>query len=560
MAVHSSVNGDKKQWWFTQRKLVDKYIKDAKSLMASGEPNDVTSALHLLEAALSISPRLETALELKARSLLFLRRFKEVADMLQDYIPSLKLAANEEEASPSSSEGSSSSYSRDGVNLLSDRSERDSSLKCFSVSDLTKKVMAGICKKCDQDGQWRYVVLGQACCYLGLMEDAMVLLQTGKRLASAEFRRRSICWSDDSFIPLYVSSSPTSPPRNLTEGENATHLLAHIKLLLRRRAAAIAAFDAGLFSESIRHFSKIVDGRRPAPQGFLAECYVHRAAAFKSAGRIAEAIADCNKTLALEPSCIQALETRAALLETVRCYPDSLHDLEHLKLLYNAILRDRKLPGPAWKRHNVKYREIPGRLCVLTTKTKKLKEKIANGETGNVDYYGLIGVRRGCTRSELDRAHLLLCLRYKPDRASSFIDRCEFTDLNDVDSVRDRAKMSSLLLYRLIQKGYSAVKAIIAEEAEAAEKRKRNAAAAQAPMHNFEERKPVEKSGLVKRTGFAELKSVEKTKITDSTQPKPVNTNAYQGVFCRDLAAVGNLLTRAGFNHPIPVKFEALTC
>lgn len=120
--------------------------------------------------------------------------------------------------------------------------------------------------------------------------------------------------------------------------------------------------------------------------------------------------------------------------------------------------------------------------------------------------------------------------------------------------------MSSLLLYRLIQKGYSAVKAIIVEEAEAAEKRKRNAAAAQAPMHNFEERKPVEKSGLVKRTGFAELKSVEKTKITDSTQPKPVNTNAYQGVFCRDLAAVGNLLTRAGFNHPIPVKFEALTC
>ncbi|KAG2309688.1 hypothetical protein Bca52824_029436 [Brassica carinata] len=563
MAVHCSVNGDKKHWWFTQRKLVDKYIKDAKTLMASWELNDVTSALPLLDAALSISPRLETALELKARSLLFLRRFKEVADMLQDYIPSLKLAANEEEASPSSSEGSSSSSSsRDGVKLLSDASERDSSLKCFSVSDLTKKVMAGVCKKCDKEGQWRYVVLGQACCYLGLMEDAMVLLQTGKRLASAEFRRRSICWSDDSFIPLSVSSSPTSPPRNLTEGENVTHLLAHIKLLLRRRAAAIASLDAGLFSESIRHFSKIVDGRRPAPRGFLAECYVHRAAAFQSAGRIAEAIADCNKTLALEPSCIQALETRAALLETVRCFPDSLHDLEHLKLLYNTILRDRRLPGPAWKRHNVKYREIPGRLCVLTTKTQKLKEKIANGETGNVDYYGLIGVRRCCTRSELDRAHLLLCLRYKPDRASSFIERCEFTDQNDVDSVRDRAKMSSLLLYRLIQKGYSAVKTIIAEEAEAAEKRKRDAAAAQAqtPRHEIEERQPVEKSGLVKIAGFAELKTVKKSKITENTQPKHVNSNAYQGVFCRDLAAVGNLLTRAGFNHPIPVKFEALTC
>ncbi|KAG2241881.1 hypothetical protein Bca52824_096276 [Brassica carinata] len=537
MAVCPNVNGDKKHWWFTQRKLVDKYIKDAKTLMASEELNDVTSAVHLLDAALSMSPRMETALELKARSLLFLRRFKEVADMLQDYIPSLKLTANEEEASPPSSEGSSSSSSsRDGVKLLSNASMpgRESSFKCFSVSDLTKKVMAGICKKCDKEGQWRYVVLGQACCYLGLMEDAMVLLQTGKRLASAEFRRRSICWSDDSFTLLSESSSSTSPPRNLTEGENFTHLLAHIKLLLRRRAAAIAALDAGLFSESIR---------------FLAECYMHRATAYRSAGRIAEAIADCNKTLALEPSCIQALETRAALLETVRCYPDSLHDLEHLKLLYNAILRDRKLPGPAWKRHNVKYREIPGKLCVLTTKTQKLKQKIANGETGDVDYYGLIGVRRGCTRSELDRAHLLLCLRYKPDRASSFIDRCEFTDQNDVDSVRDRAKMSSLLLYRLIQKGYSAVKTIIAVEAEAAEKRKRDAAVvqtpAQTPMHKIEEPRAVNKSVVIT--------------ITD-TEPKPVNSNAYQGVFCRDLAAVGNLLTRAGFNHPIPVKYEALTC
>ncbi|CAH2057652.1 unnamed protein product [Thlaspi arvense] len=564
MAVHPNVNSDKKHWWFTQRKLVDKYIKDARTLMASEELNDVTSAVYLLDAALSISPRFETALELKARSLLFLRRFKEVADMLQDYIPSLKLAVNDEEAS-ASSEGSSSSSSssRDGVKLLSDASSpgRDSSFKCFSVSELKKKVMAGICKKCDKEGQWRYVVLGQACCHLGLMEDAMVLLQTGKRLASAEFRRQSVCWSDDSFILLSESSS-ASPPRNLTEGENFTHLLAHIKLLLRRRAAAIAALDAGLFSESIRHFSKIVDGRRPAPQGFLAECYMHRAAAYRSAGRIAEAIADCNKTLALEPSCIQALETRAALLETVRCLPDSLHDLEHLKLLYNTILRDRKLPGPVWKRHNVKYREIPGKLCVLTTKTQKLKQKIANGETGNVDYYGLIGVRRGCTRSELDRAHLLLCLRYKPDRASSFIERCEFTDQSDVDSVRDRARMSSLLLYRLIQKGYSAVTAIIAEEAAAEEKRKKNIAAAQAqtPMHKTEERKPVGKSGLTKIAGFSEPKAVGKSKITENTEPKPVNSNAYQGVFCRDLAAVGNLLTRAGFNHPIPVKYEALTC
>ncbi|CAN6978977.1 hypothetical protein BRARA_I04319 [Brassica rapa] len=547
---------NKMHWWFTHKKLVDNYIKDAKSLMASEDQNDAASAIHILDAALSISPRSEIALELKARALLFLRRYKDVANMLQDYIPSLTLAAKDEEGSVSSdgsysSSSSSSSSSQLSRKLLSpnrDSSSASTPFTCLSLSDLKEKVMAGICRNGDKEKQqWRYAVLGQACCHLGLMEDALVLLQTGKRLATAEFRRQSICWSDDSFCILLSdsesSSSAYSPPRKLPECETVSRLLAHTKVLLRRRAAAFAAFDAGHYSESIRHFSKILDGRRrPAPQGFLADCYMHRAAAYRSAGKIAEAIADCNKTLALEPSCIHALETRAALLETVRCLPDSLHDLEHLKILYNTILRDRKLPGPPWKRHNVKYREIPGKLCVLTTKSKFLKAKIANGEIGNVDWYGLIGVRRGCSRSELDRANVVLTLRHKPDKALLFIDRCDFADQKEVIAVKDRASMASLLLYRLIQRGYSVLTATIAEE----EKRKMTMVLTQKSTKVVEEHEPVEKPGSVKINGFSDI--------------KPGNSNAYQGVFCRDLAAVGSLLSRTGFNQPIPMKYEALSC
>ncbi|KAJ6729382.1 hypothetical protein OIU85_020312 [Salix viminalis] len=417
---------EKKHWWLSNRKIVDKYIKDARSLIASQEQSEIAAALKLLDAALALSPRLEVALELKARSLLCLRRFKDVADMLQDYIPSLKIA-NDDSGSVSSSDSSSQQLSRERVKLLPSGNS-DPSFKCFSVSDLKKKVMAGLCKNCDKEGQWRYLILGQACCHLGLMEDAMVLLQTGKRLTTAAFRRQSISWSEDSFslsnFPISSDIStliaPPTPPRNVAESESVTQLLAHIKLLLRRRTAALAALDAGLYSEAIRHFNKILEGRRGAPQGFLAECYMHRAYAYKASGRIAESIADCNKTLALEPACIQALDTRASLLETIRCLPDCLHDLEHLKLLYNSILRDRKLPGPAWKRHKVRYREIPGKLCALTTKIQELKKRVASGETRNVDYYALIGLRRGCSRSELERAHLLLSLRHKPDKSINF--------------------------------------------------------------------------------------------------------------------------------------------
>ncbi|KAG6575780.1 hypothetical protein SDJN03_26419, partial [Cucurbita argyrosperma subsp. sororia] len=62
--------------------------------------------------------------------------------------------------------------------------------------------------------------------------------------------------------------------------------------------------------QAIRHFSvkKIVDGRLVArgSMASLLKCYMYRASAYRSAGRIAEVDADCNRTLALNPSCIQA--------------------------------------------------------------------------------------------------------------------------------------------------------------------------------------------------------------------------------------------------------------
>ena len=372
------------------------------------------------------------------------------------------------------------------------------------------------------------------------MEDAMLLLQTGKRLATAAFRRESICWSDDSFSFCDSADSanqPQTPPK--TEAESISQLLSHIKLRRRRKTAAIAAHDAGLHSEAIRHFSKIVDGRRGAPQSFLAECYMYRAYAYRSSGRIAESIADCNRTLALEPISIEALSTRASLFETIRYFPDCLHDLEHLKLLYNSILRDRKLPGPAWKQQNVQYREIPGKLCSITAKIQQLKQRIASGETGNVDYYALIGLRRGCSRSELERAHLLLTLRHKPDKSTGFVTRCEFAEEHDVDSVRDRAKMSALLLYRLIQKGYSSVMTTIMEE----EKQRKKASAALQVQQTHEKNKLDSELGTM---------SICNTMTA-------MAGSVFQGGFCRDLAVV-NLLSHTGFNGSIPMKYEALSC
>ncbi|GAA0176878.1 hypothetical protein LIER_29622 [Lithospermum erythrorhizon] len=125
-------NGEKKHWWLTNRKLLD--------------------------SALAYYPRYELALELKARCLIYLRRFKDVADMLQDYIPSLRMlliSSSSDDSSSTTSSENSSQLSKERVKLLSRgglMGNDEPLCKCFSVSDLKKKFMAGIFKSCEKEG------------------------------------------------------------------------------------------------------------------------------------------------------------------------------------------------------------------------------------------------------------------------------------------------------------------------------------------------------------------------------------------------------------------------
>ncbi|WOL10291.1 hypothetical protein Cni_G19046 [Canna indica] len=559
-ATSPSLAAEKKHWWLSNRKVVEKNIREARALIATREQTNVSTAVGLLDAALALSPRLEAALELRASALLFLRRFREVADMLQDYIPSYKIGGGGSggvlEGSTASLSGgdqaftaSSAPLSRERANLLSpgrERSDGDRSVRCFSVSDLKRRLLAGLSKSSDREGEWRYLALGRACSHLGMMEDAMVLLQTGRRLASAASRRESVCWSDDSF-----ASFAGEEGGGATEPEySASQLLSHIKLILRRRTAAVAALDAGLPAEAVRHFSKVLDSRRGLPGSFAAGCLIGRAAAHRATGRLADAIADCNRALAVDPSSIPALRARADLFEAVRALPDCLHDLEHLKLLYDGILRDRKLPGPPWRpHHDVRYRDISANLRALIARIQQLRGRIAAGEGNNVDYYALIGVRQGCTRAELERAHLLLTLKHKPEKAAGFMDRLEFADDHrDLDAILDQARMSASILYRMLQKGYSGIMAAVmrkeAEEKQRAKEAATNAATAAAIQVATTENQRAEKN-----VGGIECG-------TAAAAASAAAAAVFQSVFCRDMAVVGSMLT----HRSIPVKLEALSC
>ncbi|PAN50042.1 hypothetical protein PAHAL_9G493500 [Panicum hallii] len=618
MAVSSpSAPEKRRKWLLSNRKVIDKYLREARAILAAAPESgggDAVAALGLVDAALELSPRMEAALELRARALLALRRYREVAEMLRDYIPSCGKACSGDDTSSTSSSAAASLLSSGSGDLgtisrakllspdrhRSDDAEPDArpvrSFRCFDISELKRRVLAGLSKNPNKDTQWRYLVLGQACFHLGLIEDAMVLLQTGRRLASAAFRRESVCWSDDSFSSSAAAAAVATVPSGKTsksgsafiipamESEAVSQLLAHVKLLLRRRAAAMAALDAGLPAEAVRHFTKILEARRGVlPHPFAAACLVGRAAAFQAGGRPADAIADCNRALALDPAYIPALRARADLLQSVGALADCLRDLDHLKLLYDAALRDGKLPGPRWRpQGGVRYREIAGAHRKLTARIQGLRTRVAAGEACNIDYYLLLGVRRGCTRSELERAHLLLSLKLKPDRAVVFGERLELVDEHrDLEAVRDQARMSALLLYRMLQKGYSFVMSAVLDEEAAERQRAKDAAAAaaaaalaakqeaakQEPQQPVPEKPTNTVAARPRSPPGRAPKAKPKPKVAAAPAmakaPAAVTSTApvYQGVFCRDMAVVGTLLSRGGgFDRALPVKCEAMSC
>ncbi|KAL3692446.1 hypothetical protein R1sor_006097 [Riccia sorocarpa] len=438
--------------------FAEKYVEHAKLLLPSQDPADVCAAVSLLDAALKLSPQWEKALELKARALLSLRRFREVAHMLKDYIPSAKMGT---EASPPESP----LLGKDKVQLLStyiteEKTKRKSVMKYLAVRKLKKILIIGLSRRSEKN-EWRYLVLGQACCHLGMMEDAMILLQNGKKAASAAFRKESINLGEDSFCADAFAGS---------DSEFVSHLLGNIKFLLRRRAAALAAMEAGLYTEAVRHFSKILDGRRGTPQGFIAECYLYRALAHKASGKVPDAIADCNRTLALDPGCVEALSIRASLYEMIRCFYEALQDYKQLKGLYDNLAHQQRLPRGAWRfPTNSTYMDVPNSLYQLDIKISGVKQRLESRYT--IDYHTILGLTPGCTKNEVERAHLLICLKHRPDKASHFIDRCEFVDDRDIEAVKEEARLAATRLFRLIQNAHAGVMHGIVEEEK--EKRKR---------------------------------------------------------------------------------------
>ncbi|KAH7287206.1 hypothetical protein KP509_32G043600 [Ceratopteris richardii] len=422
--------------------LVELNLAQARQLILSQDPADLHAGIRMLDATLKVFPDCEKAIELKARALLSLRRFRDLIGLFHDSIPSLKLQPIFDSAS-----------SEEKVNLLPSRSRIPQPRKVWSslrYSLIPQRRRNRIGRKGERD-QWKYIILGQACCHLGMLEDAMRLLLNGKKAALAALRKQSGHLEDDNF---FLDGSRMS-----SDTDTVSHLLGNIKLLLRRRTAALAALDAGLYTEAARHLSKIIDGRKGTPQGFIAECCMHRALAHQAAGKVVDALADCNKCLALNPACAEALSLRATIYEMIGCLSDSFEDLGSLRTLYETVFMSSVQWVPMQRSSPA---DLQGCIDFINDRMASVVERMKRESI--VDHYRILGLSRSCSRAEAECAYLILSMKHRPDKCAHFVDRCEFVDERDIEVVKTEARARGLKLFKLLQKAYTSVMTRMLEE------------------------------------------------------------------------------------------------
>ncbi|MCO5599184.1 hypothetical protein L7F22_053284 [Adiantum nelumboides] len=258
---------------------LDEYSERALELLQKQTSMDSTSALQLLNEALSISSFSEPLHELKAQVLLSLRRYEECLQFCEQTLPAAE---------------------RSHGSAVHDKNQ-DAYLKeaCQSNENGHLKL-------------WRWRLSAKALYHLGKLEDSLELLVKHDEVLSG------------------------CPIDKATNSESLAPFMENLHDLLRHKAAGNEAFQLGKHAEAVEHYTAALacnGDSRP----FNAVCFCNRAAASQALGHIADAIADCSRAIALDAVYPKALSRRATLHEMIRDYGQACNDLRRLI----ALLEDK---------------------------------------------------------------------------------------------------------------------------------------------------------------------------------------------------------------------------
>ncbi|CAI0374858.1 unnamed protein product [Linum tenue] len=367
-------------------KKVADCIDRSNELLEQKTPDTSSTALESINEALSISPYSERLLELKAEFMFKLRKYEEVIKFCEQTLP-----AGETNIDGFGNDSQS-------VNTISSQSQ-----SC-SVSRL-----------------WRWRSISKSYFNLGKLDDAVDLLGKIEKMGP---------FSDKYASRLFESS---------------ISVLATIRDLLQHKTAGNEAFRSGNYKEAVEQYSAALSSNIES-RPFAAICFCNRAAAYQAMGQLADAIADCSLSVALDGNYSKAVSRRATLHEMIRDYGQAASDLQR----FITIRENRPDVGQS----STPRRSTSGskELKQYRRKLSSMEEEAKKGTT--LDLYRILGVKESDSAADIKKAYRKAALRHHPDKAGQLLARSESGD-GLWKEIVDKVHVDADRLFKMIGEAYA---------------------------------------------------------------------------------------------------------
>lgn len=351
----------------------------------------VSHALHLVNEALSICPHSEKLIELKAQALLSLCKYEEVIQACEEGLAS---------ADQNHYCGKSGSENQMG----------------------NEEVYGGQCNCPTKLSFWQ--MTGKAKFYLGRLEEAL----------------GSLLKHEEAIAAVALSCKERM--------ESLAPLIATIRNLLHHKAAGNEAFQAGKYAAAEEHYTAALACNN-ASRPFTSVCFCNRAAASQAQGHIADAIADCNRSMALNPEYPKAISRRAKLHESIRNYGQAISDLRRLITLQES--QQQKDKGGVSRLGNSGSNAQD--LKEACERLAKAEEDMKKGNP--LDYYVILGVEPSSTAAEIKKSYRKAALKHHPDKAGQFLVRSDTGDDGLLKECEEEVRKDAQKLFQMIGEAYA---------------------------------------------------------------------------------------------------------
>ncbi|KAL5745671.1 hypothetical protein ACOSP7_026817 [Xanthoceras sorbifolium] len=346
-----------------------------------------SDALEIITEALSTSSCSEKLLEMKAEALCLLQKYEETIQLCEQTL--------------SVAEKNFASVGTDNSNM--------------DASGSVNYPLARL---------WRWRLISKSYFYMGRLEVALDLLQKLEQVG------------------------PISNKQGKKILESSILLAATIRELLRCKNAGNEAFRSGKYTEAVEHYCVALSSNVES-RPFAAICFCNRAAAHQALGHIADAIADCSLSMALDGNYTKAVSRRAVLHEMIRDYAQAASDLQRLiSTLENQSDEKAKQSGsPVRSTGNKEIKQARRRMSLMEEEAK---------EGVPLDFYLILGVKASDAASDIKKAYRKAALRHHPDKASQFLARTESGDEGRLwKEIADEVHKDADRLFKMIGEAYA---------------------------------------------------------------------------------------------------------